>query len=349
MVASCMVLVGISYLMLDILSGMVVTPRTPVREVDAPGALYIPSGGGEIAAMQASRDGRFLAYVALPGAGDGLVLHVVETGSEPAARFERGIGGSGLAWLGDGPLLLYEDAGDIHALDAETGEVSNLTASPERDSDPLPSPDGRYILWTVSPPAESGESPAFWLMRPDGTEKTYMAPAQPLAVWDPSGGRVMSRGGPAASGDAGHGRCRLRTATVGRAGWEYYGDCGGEVAFIWWPSREALLCVGPLLVKGEDVVKGVWSRVEGRERSKKVASSDGLGHDAARYAFFPSRRGAKLAYVGEKGLEYLDYEERVISRYPRLEARTPLAWNEVAGEIFYTGPEGIYRVEMGGE
>lgn len=348
MVASCIVLVGISYLMLDILSGLIVTPKTPVREVGAEGDLVLPARDGEIVSMQASMDGRFLACIEAPQDGGGGLLRVVETG-DARVRLEKEIGGAGLAWLGGGSRLLYEDAGDIHVLDVETGEAENLTASPERDSNPIPSPDGRYILWTVLPSAETGEPPGFWLMRPDGTEKSYMAETQPLAVWDSSGGKIMSRRDLAVSA-AGEGkRYMLQTAVPGKPGWEHYADCEGEVSFIWWPSRDTVLYVGPLLVKEQDVVKGVWFRAEQPDRTKKVASTDGLSYNTAYYSFFPSREGERLAYVGEKGLEYLDYEERVIYRYPQLEAGTPLAWNESAGEIFYTGPDGIYRVEVGDE
>ncbi len=105
-------------------------------------------------------------------------------------------------------------------------------------------------------------------------------------------------------------------------------ECDGEVSYIWWPSRDTVLYVGPMLVKEQDVVKGVWSRAEQPDKVKKVASTDGLGFEASHYSFYPSRAEEQLAYVGVKGLEYLDYEERVIYRYTNLEARTPLAWNE---------------------
>jgi hypothetical protein len=348
MVASCIVLVGISYLMLDILSGMVVTPKTRVKEMASEGVLFVPIEGGEILSMQVSGNGRLLAYIEMPVSGGSAVLRVAELDSDGRTIFEQEIGGKRLAWLGDTSDLVFEDGGDIHLLEAEAGEQENLTASPAYDSDPIPSPDGRYILWTVSPPAAAGEPSDFWLMQADGADKAFLAEAQALAVWDSSGGRVMSRHKTSISAGEGLYRYFLKTAVPGGQGWEHYADCDGEVSFIWWPSRDTVLYVGPLLVKEQDMVKGVWSRVEQPDRIKKVASTDGLGYSAAYYSFYPSRRDGRLVYVGEKGLEYLDYEERVIYRYPQLEARIPLAWNEVANEIYYVGPEGIYRVGAGG-
>jgi hypothetical protein len=347
-VASCIVLVGISYLMLDILSGMIVTPKTSVREVASRGDLLIPLEDVEILSMQVSADGRFLACVERPVSGGNAVLRVIEVGEGNRTVFEQEIDGMRLAWMGDAPHVVYEDGGDIYLLDVEAGERENLTASPEYDSDPIPSPDGRYIVWTVSSEAADSGSSDFWLMETDSGEKDFLAEAQVLAVWDSSGGRLMSRHDTAISGEGGNYRYFLQTAVPGRPGWENYADCEGDVRFIWWPSRDTVLYVGPLLVKEQHDVKGVWSRAEQPDRIKKVASTEGLGEDTSFYSFYPSRGDERLAYVGELGLEYLDYEERVIYRYTALKAMTPLAWNEAAGEIYYIGFEGIYHVEAAG-
>jgi len=60
------------------------------------------------------------------------------------------------------------------------------------------------------------------------------------------------------------------------------------------------------------VVKGL---VEDRaaDRIKKVASTEGLGSDISYYQFYPPRKRA-AGIRREKGLEYLDYEERIIHR-----------------------------------
>jgi hypothetical protein len=95
-------------------------------------------------------------------------------------------------------------------------------------------------------------------------------------------------------------------------------------------------------------VRGVWFLVKDPESLKKVASTDALDQDDSRYRFFPSRVGERLAYVGNYGLEYIDYGERSIYRFAVEEPRVPLAWNEAREEIYYLGREGIYRVSLKG-
>lgn len=349
MVAACILLVGISYFMLDILARMIVTPKTPVSEVAGEGELFIPLEGVEVLSMQASADGRFLAYIERPEGGDSGAVRVVELDDDGRVACEQETSGTKLAWLGDTALLVFEDAGDIHLLDAESGERENLTASPENDSDPIPSPDGRYILWRVSPAAASGDTAGLWLMGPGGEDKEYLAEAQDLAVWGLSGDRIFSRRGTAITSGGESYRYFLQAAVPGRPGWEYYADCEGEVYFIWCPQGGDVLYVGPMLVKEQDRIKGVWSRVEQPDKIKRMVSSDGLGNEISYYSFYASRRDDRLAYVGEKGLECLDYEERVIYRYTDLKARVPLAWNEAANEIFFIGPGGIRRIAAEGE
>lgn len=347
MVASCAILVGISYFMLDILSGMVVTPKTQVKEVTAEGTLSVPLEDTEVRSMQVSGDGRLLAYIGGQPKGSA-VLRVVELGGGLRTAFSGEVDGAKLAWLGDTPYLVYEDGGDIQLLDVAQGASENLTASPAYDGNPIPSPDGRYILWTISQQGAS-ESPDFWVMDADGSGKTLLAEAQALAVWDPAGGKVISRHDTALSAADDDYRYFLQIAVPGREGWEYYVECDGEVRFIWWPAQDTVLYLAPIPIKGQDMVKGIWYRAEPPDVLKKVASTDGLGYDEAYYRFYPAREEERLAYVGEKGLEYMDYEERIIYRYPDLGAEAPLAWDEVANELYYTGPEGIYRVALGGE
>jgi hypothetical protein len=349
MVASCVVLIGVSYLMLNILSGIVITPKTPIKEYADTGELILPlHDGAGVSSMQVSMDGRFLAYIEHKGERPGGSLKVVELTGGLSELISLDIVGENLAWLGSGSSLVYENSGDVYVLDVVEGEPVNLTASTEDDRGPIPSPDGRYILWTRSSSNQGDLEPGLWVMEADGGNQVSLADYQSLPTWDPAGGKVMSRRDTAfnASGDSY--RHSLQLAVPGGMGWEFYAECDGEVRFIWWPTQDAVLYVSPATVKGEDTVRGVWVKAERPNKLKKVASTSGLSFDEAYYHFFPSREGERLAYVGELGLEYLDYEERIIYRYPYLEAQTPLAWNEAAEELLYMGPEGIYRVSLKG-
>jgi Tol biopolymer transport system component len=346
MIASCIVLVGISYIMLDVLSGIVVVPKTKVEEISTGGELAIPLEDTEVRSMQVSGDGRFLALIEGSRGGASAVLRVFEMEGERREIHTQEVDGSKLAWLGYAQYLVFEDQGDIFLLDLEQGGSENLTSSSAYDSNPLPSPDGRHILWTISTEGSTSSNADFWVMAADGSGKEFLAEAQALAAWDPAGGMIMSLHDKDDTDTGTEYLYLLQTAALGREGWDDYMECDNDVEYVWWPSQDTVLCVGPEVVKGEDAIKGVWFWVKQPDQIKKVGSTDGLGLEETYYIFFPSRNEQQLAYVGRKGLEYFDYEDRVIYRYPDLGARPPLAWNEIGGELFFLGPDGVYRVAL---
>ena len=351
MLAAAGILVGMSYLMLDILSGMVVTPKTPVRERTAQGELAIPVDGGEVASMQVSANGRFLTYIE-SGAGQGqTTLKVAKIGEDNPPVFTQNIRGSTLAWLGNSGYLVYEDGGDIYRLDIEDGTQLNLTSSEEYDDRPLPSMDGDYILWTRSPQQAGAGEVEFWTMRSDGSEQKLLAPEADLPTWAPEGIELLSRHDKTTATEDHADMHYIQKSRSGQSGWDFYTEGEGAVMYIWWPAQEDIYYVSQLFIEGQEKTKGVLFRVEREDpfEQKKVASTEGLGSDDQYYVFYPSRSGERLAYVGEKGLEVLDIEEKVITRFTALNAAVPLAWNEAMGEIFYVGPQGIYRVSLEGD
>jgi WD40-like Beta Propeller Repeat len=348
-VASCIILVAISYMMLNVLTGLVITPKTPVREIAAEGELIIPAAGKDIVSMQASADGRFLAFLEGGGEGEELTSRVVELTRDTPEVFNHKMTGKTLAWLGSSYYLVFEDQGDIQAINIEDGTQANLTSSAEFDGEPIPSPDGRYILWSKSPTAVESEEAEFWVMNSDGSKKVPLAPRALLATWDPTGARVISMQRVTETTSGKGYRLLLQTAVPGEGRWVQYAECEGEARFIWWPLADELLYISPQLLEDKESIKGVWYRVSDPNSQKRVASTDGLDFDEAYYHFYPSRRGERLAYVGEKGLEYLDYGERVIYRYTVAEPRIPLAWNEDRREIYYVGADGIYKVLSGSD
>ena len=348
MLAAAGILVGISYLMLDILSGMVVTPKTPVRENSAQGELVIPIDGGEVDSMQVSANGRFLAYVER-GAGLGqTTLKVAKIGEDNPVVFNQEIRGSTLAWLGSSGYLVYEDGGDIYRLDIEEGTQLNLTGAEGYDDDPIPSIDGEYILWTKSPPQAGAGEPEFWTMRSDGSEQEPLAPEADLPAWAPESIELLSRRDKTTTTEDQAGMHFIQRSRPDRSGWDFYTEGEGAVMYIWWPGQEDIYYVSQLYNEEQDEVKGVLFKVDAEDpfEQKKVASTQGLGDDDQYYVFYPSRGGQRLAYVGEKGLEVLDVEERVIDRFTALKAAVPLAWNEAMSDIFYVGTEGIYKVSL---
>ncbi|MBN2027115.1 MAG: hypothetical protein JW854_10205 [Actinobacteria bacterium] len=348
MVASCIVLVAISYVMLEILSGIVFVPETKVEEMYSRGELVITLEDTEIRSMHVSGDGRYLALIEGTRGGVGSVLRVFEIEGGHREVHSQEIEGSRLAWLGYTQYLVFDHQGDIFVLEPEVGTSENLTASSAYDGSPLPSPDGRFILWTVSQGSSVSGDAEFWVMEADGSGKELLAEAQALAAWDPAGGMVISLYDEGDGGTEGEYMDLLQTAVLGSKGWNDYVEFENEVEYIWWPTQDAIICIGPESIKGENTIKGVWSRVKPPDHVKKLGSTDGLGPEDTYYIFYPSRAEQRLAYVGRKGLEYFDYAERIIYRYPELGARPPLAWNEVGGAIYFVGADGIYRVALEG-
>jgi hypothetical protein len=351
MLATAAVLVWISYLMLDILSGMVVTPKTPVKESAARGGLVIPLDGAEVTSMQVSADGMLLAYIERGFDGGETTLKVVETGDEGGEVFSQAVEGTTLAWLGGSGSLVYEDAGDIYRLDMEEGTQLNLTGDGEYDDNPLPAPDGDLILWTRSPQQPGSGNTEFWTMRSDGSEQESLAPVADLPAWSPSGGEVLSRSEKTTSVQDPADGYSVQKTWPGRNRWDFYAEGEGEIMYVWWPGQEDIYYVSKLYIEGQERIKGVLIKVDSEDpfEQKKVASTEGLVSNDENYRFYPSRIGEKLAYVGEKGLEVLDVDDRVITRFIKLDATVPLAWNEAAEEMYYTGPEGIYRISLEGE
>jgi len=342
------ILVGISYLMLDILSSMVITPKTPVRERAARGEMVVPLEGKEAISLQVSADGSMLALVERGVENGKAVLKIVEMGGGNSVILTLDITGAWAGWLGESGSLVYEDGGDIYRLDVEEGAQLNLTSSGEYDEHPLPSPDGGYILWSRSPAQAGSGDTEFWTMRSDGSEQQLLAPASDFPTWGPSGAEVLSRRITSVPSDSQSSRFSLQKSRPGRGSWEFYTDGQGRVMYIWWPGKEDIYYVSQLFIESRDKIKGVVFKVDSEDpfEQKRVASMEGLGSDDQYYRFYPSRTGERLAYVSEMGLEVLDMEDKTIHRLTGLDAAPPLAWNEAGDELFYSGEGGIYKVSL---
>ncbi len=348
MVASCVVLVGLSYYIASLMSGMVAIPRTPVKEYGGEGELLL-SVSREVLSMETSRDGRFLCLLMGGEQGENtLAVYDLEDGdAREEAVFQRGVRGFRAAWVGTGHRLVFEDRGDLWSLDADApgSPPFNLTASEEYDEDPIPSPRGDYILWTVSNIGSVDHR--FWVMRPDGTQKRYLAPRCDMVAWSPGGGRVISATSTLSEGGGeSKAACLLQEAWVGEEGWNFYLRCEEKVGYLWWPPGDDIYFLAPREMGGDER-RTVWFKVRPSGKVLREASTDGVTGNVPETAFFPEREGGRIAYLGEKGLEVMDVRRREVSRYPELEVSRPvLAWRESLGALLYLGPEGVYQLAL---
>lgn len=343
LVASCALLVGIGYLMLDIFSGLVVIPRTPVTEKDDGGELVVPLQG-DVYSLQVSPGGGYLAFIA--GSGEhGKVLQVRRNAEPYPVVVEREVDGRNLAWVGGSESLVFEDGGDLFLLRLADGEEKNLTSSPEYDQQPLPSPDGSLILWTVG----GREDPLkgdYWIMEADGSEKSYLAPVALQCCWSPRGDRLLAlnvrdgAGTPTAS-------YVIQKARPGEPGWRYFTEGEGEVLYVWWSENGHIYYVSPRQSGGNGRMVGVVFELaeDDPEKERKAASTEGIGLAEEWYSFQAGPEGRRLALVGNYGLEYVDLEEKRIFRYPEAWAGPPIAWDG-SRAIYFAGAEGIHRISL---
>ncbi len=343
MLASCFILVGLSYYLLNLFSGMVAVPRTPVEEKDDRGELFLPLEE-EITWMETSLDGRFLAAVARGReASHWLLVLDLENGGRVV--WSRQVGGDRARWAGGSLTLVFEDGGDILALDLERDPPTpaELTSGPEYDEDPVPSPDGRHVLWRAS--AGSGRGGELRVMRLDGGEKRILGPGEEPTAWDPTGTRLICMVPLDGSAVGESGKPLLQEVDIQTGTCVDRYPCREEARYLWWPEPGAFLYVAPY-TRGEET-RAVWFEVKPSGEEEKKASTDGVDADFSPQLFCPERGGPRLAYRGLKGLEILDIRRWVIIRYPHAGMTgAPLTWRESAGEIMWWEPGGIYRLSL---
>lgn len=321
-------------------------PRTKVEEVVGEGELFLPLDQ-EILSMQASADGELLTVITSGSGRSGNLLTVYGTGEDMGVEpvWQREVKGFRARWVGGGSRLVYEDGGDIWLLDLAVDEPAarNLTESEAFEEDPLPSPHGDYILWTVLPPGSAEKE--LWYTSPEAGKKSYLAPWQEMVAWDPAGDRIMSASRAVSGGGEDGTGWLLQEARLGSTGWNYFLHSDEEVRYLWW-TASGFFFVAPRRL-GEEGTRAVWFKVEPSGRVLREASTDGLGEDAAFYVFYPARDGGRIAYAGEKGLEVLDLGRELIQRYPAVQiAPRVVAWMESENALLYAGEGGIHRLAL---
>lgn len=108
-------------------------------------------------------------------------------GSNPRSLFDGGeTFNLGPTWSPDGQYIAFQSnrSGnfEIHRLEVETGEVTNLTQSPNLDANPAWSPDGATIAFA----SDRGGNPEIWLMNADGTGARQLTDRPMVGDWRPS-------------------------------------------------------------------------------------------------------------------------------------------------------------------
>ncbi|MBI3470055.1 MAG: protein kinase, partial [Candidatus Solibacter usitatus] len=153
-----------------------------------------------------SPDGRWIAYLHDLGSHRWEVRLIAPFGGAERrlaeTQADQVTGTSFLAWFPDGKQLVVRDEGGkgqppgLFAMSAETGERVRLTTSPDDDSGPALSPDGRTLAFGRG---GAGAHTGLYLLslsedhKPQGEPRRLVASARPpsSAAWTPDGREIV--------------------------------------------------------------------------------------------------------------------------------------------------------------
>ncbi len=373
MLVAAAVLVSISYLALRILSEVVVTPPTPVRELADEPREMLKLPGEDVIQLRTSPDGRWLAVLTFPQSGGASLLRVYgledlkktsgDREAAPAPRYERAVKGYGAGWTAGTPSanqgLVYEDAGDIFRLDLLPDpdnrflDPVNLTAaSPDLESDPLPSPDGRYILFKRAGP-EEGERPAYWYMRSDGSEPRRVGLLPEAPSWSPDAARLATYQKATRSEASRPNEYFLELVELPAGAVDPFAVSNGETRFVDWLDDSTLVYVAMYITADLSEAKAVVYRsgTEHAAEKKGLGTLKSLRDPDADYVFYLSPDRERLAYLGDKGLECFDIAAERVYRETLVPSFSALDWLPAApggsgpGIVFARG-DMIYNMVM---
>ena len=190
-------------------------------------------------------------------------------------------------------------ASTCNSTQSQFPEPVNLTAaSPDLETDPLPSPDGRYILFKRAQLEEGGRL-AYWYMR-DGSEARRVGPLPATPNWSPDATRLATYQEATRSETARPNEYFLELVELPSGIGDPFAASNGETRYVNWLDDSTLFYVAMYITVDLTEVKAVVYSVG----AKSGAAEKGLGTlkslddpDQA-YVFYLSRdRGGWLTRV----------------------------------------------------
>lgn len=342
--------VSISYFALRLLSSVVVTPITPVKEIKASLEDFFTLPAGQVRQVKLSPSGTCLSLIEeVEGNGENY-LQILKMGDPPQSFLSLKIHGEKMAWLPGNPeALLYEDGGDIYRIDLENRRVLNLTpANPGPDADPRPSPDGERIVWRRASEAGGTEGLVWWVMRKDGSGARTLGISGEDLAWSPDGRSIISyeRIGSALANRPN--LYFLQMVQLDSGASESFAESKGEIRYIGWLNASQFFYVALHMNEDLSEVKGViyLTNADDIARRETVGTLKSLNDPDRRYDFYLSRGNFRLAYLGSSGLEFFDLDARKIYRLRDLEEATCLEWMPGGGELLVADGNKIYRLKL---
>jgi hypothetical protein len=346
---AALILVSVSYMAMKILTTVVVTPPTPTRELADQPREILKLPGESIIQLQVSPAGDRLALIANNEAASGARLSVYKLGGTPVLLMSRDIKGYRLGWLpGDPAALVYEDAGDIWKLDAPDWEPVNLTGgSSDLDTEPLPSPDGRYILWKKTQIEEGGRV-NLWYMRSDGSDARKIGGAREVVNWDPDSTSLATFQRATNSATTRPNQYYLELITLAQDASDFFADSSGETRYIDWLDETTLVYVAMYITSDMSEARGVVYRIglEPEAGEMGIGTLRSLNDPNRPYSFYLSRERNRLAYQGDAGLEFFDLQEERVCRETLAPSFTALDWMPGGDELVFARGDIIYIMKI---
>ncbi len=349
-VLGAVVMLFIGYMALKMLSTVVVTPLTQTKELNDRPQEIISLPNESVLRLQVSPSGDFLACVSRSGVDYRTSLRVIKLGEGPEILVVREIKGENLAWLkGEGEYLLFEDMGDIYKMSINDHAVVNLTPdSAELDSDPLPSPDGKYIVWNRTPGQTKSEKTTLWWMRSDGSEKREIGASCINPDWNPDCRYLASYVQAGFSKTNRPNRYYLEIVDLATGRYDLFAESQGETRFVAWLDSNRVVYVAMYITADLSEVKGLVyaTATENGAETETLGTLNSLEDPDRPYLIRISREEERLAYLGSNGLEIFDIEERMIYRVTRVKDLSTLDWFPGGNRLIFADDEKVFSLGL---
>lgn len=350
MLLSAVILVSISFMAIKLLSGVVVTPPTPLRELSNQPVESWSLPGETVTQLQVSPEGDRVALLSTNETTGEKLLRIYSLASQHELLLTRTVKGYRLGWLpvaGGPSSLVFEDAGGIWRLDGVDREPVVLAAGiPDFNSDPLPSPDGSWILWKKAV-AEEGGRVSMWIMKPDGSLQHKISDIRDYMAWSPDSTALATYQQATHSTSSPNDYYIEKISLTGESG-GLLAQSKGEVRYIDWLDPQAMLYVSMYIAADGSKVDGVVYKVILGEKvsQKALGTLKSLNDPKQAYVFYLSKERERLAYLGVNGLEFYDIAGQKVYRETLVPSFTALDWLPGGEGLIYARSGIIYTMKV---
>ncbi|MEJ5185842.1 MAG: hypothetical protein WHT46_02015 [Candidatus Geothermincolales bacterium] len=338
LLVACLVLVGVGYYLLRLISGVLTVPKPEVVERTGRGELLVAVDGGDLRGLSIGPSSSFMAYVVTEEGKDQLAIRELSPGGREITRIpleENGL----FCWAPRPDRLVYGGpkgffVGEV-SRDGRFQVLRDVPAGSERIGYLSCSPDGRWMAW-----ADLSHDPPMYrwtsLTEDVGGSVPY---GYGELTWFPGGEAFVRRGGP---GDRSRRLYRVDPITGREEAWMEL-----EKEPLWlWVSREGRLFYlsdskGWGYGNGLMVVSGTPG---GREEKVLYIKESHLGGESGFVAVGPS--GDLVAYEGKRGLEILDLEGERLYVFPEITGVREAVFHPSGRQLFFIDERGIWRLEL---